>query len=161
MSFSILEGKVLDMVAAGKSPRQIAVALGIDPTEAVRMAYDLLDREIVTDVQQSRKLQIYRLNKMIEPLWARIDAGDADDFKNLTGIVNKLAELQGLDQKHDEEREERMFAYQLAVYSQALSALVKAFQALAPNALENEEAWAEWTAEVLQESQKELTGGQH
>ena len=58
---TLLESAALDMLAEGKTPRAIAETLGISPGEAAKLAYNLLDREIITDVEQRRKLQVYRL----------------------------------------------------------------------------------------------------
>ncbi len=81
---TLLESAALDMLAEGKSPRAIAETLGISPGEAAKLAYNLLDREIITDIEQRRKLQVYRLEKIIEALWQRVmKNADKDDVKNL------------------------------------------------------------------------------
>lgn len=153
---SMLQGMVLDMVAEGKSPRQIAEATGLKPEEAAKMAYDLLDREIVTDADQRRKLQVYRLEKIVEALWARtMQNADRDDVKNLVEVLDKLNTLLALNKEYDSEREARMHQHQLAVYLTALQGLVAAFKALAPDVMTDSE-WAMWTATQLETSKEML-----
>lgn len=154
---SMLQGMVLDMTAEGKSPRQIAETLGIEPAEAAKMAYDLLDREIVTDTESRRKLQVYRLEKIVEALWQRtMQNANRDDVKNLVEVLDKLNTLLALNKEQDAEQNARMHQHQFAVYIAALQALVMAFKALAPNALPDDEAWAAWTAGVLEDAKHTL-----
>lgn len=148
---TMLQGMVLDMTAEGKSPRQIAEALGIEPAEAAKMAYDLLDKEIVTDTESRRKLQVYRLEKIVEALWQRtMQNANRDDVKNLIEVLDKLNTLLALNKEQDSEMNARMHQHQFAVYIAALQALVMAFKQLAPTALPDDEAWASWTADVLE-----------
>jgi hypothetical protein len=154
---TMLEGMVLDMTAEGKSPRQIAETLGIQPAEAAKMAYDLLDREIVTDTEQRRKLQVYRLEKIVEALWARtMQNANRDDVRNLVEVLDKLNTLLALNKEQDEASMARMHQHQFAVYLSALQALIAAFRVLAPNALPDDEAWAQWTVHRLEESRNML-----
>lgn len=154
---SLLDGVVLDMVAEGKSPRQIAQAIGIEPHEAAKMAYDLLDREIVTDTEQRRKLQVYRLEKLVEALWQRtMKNAQKDDVQNLVDILDKLNTLLALNKEQDAEAQARMHGHQLAAYLAALKGLIIAFQMVAPDAMTPEE-WAEWTATHLEKARDEMT----
>lgn len=154
---TMLQGMVLDMTAEGKSPRQIGEALGIEPADAAKMAYDLLDKEIVTDTESRRKLQVYRLEKIVEALWQRtMQNANRDDVKNLVEVLDKLNTLLALNKEQDAEANARMHQHQFAVYVAALSALVTAFKALAPNALPSDEAWSSWTADVLQDAKHVL-----
>ena len=156
MALSLLQGQALDLIAAGKSPRQIAEELGIKPHEAAKMAYDLLDAEIVTDVDQQRKLQVYRLQKLIEAIWERtIENGGVDDVRNVREIMADMNVLLALNKEIDEKAATRMHSYQLAGYMVAIQALVAAFQAIAPNALKEEE-WPVWIAEQLEFAQEKL-----
>jgi len=153
---TMLQGMVLDMTAEGKSPRQIAEALGIDPAEAAKMAYDLLDREIIVDTEQRRKLQVYRLEKIVEALWARtMQNADKDDVRNLVEVLDKLSTLLALNKEQDAELFTKMHQYQFGAYLAALQALVQAFKAIAPD-LMTEEEWAAWTAEQLEKSRNIL-----
>lgn len=157
MSLTLMEGVVLDMVAEGKSPRQISETLGIKPHEAAKMAYDLLDREIVTDTEQRRKLQVYRLEKIVEALWQRVmKNADKDDVRNLIEVLDKLSILLALNKEQDAEMQRRMHQHQLAAYLMALQGLIKAFKILAPT-LMTEEQWADWTAQQLEESREVMT----
>lgn len=156
MALSMLEGQVLDLVAAGKSPRQIADEVGIKPHEASKMAYDLLDREIVTDIEQQRKLQVYRLQKLIEALWSRtIESGNVDDVRNVREIMADMNTLLALNKEIDEKTMTRMHAHQLAGYMIAIQSLVAAFQMIAPNAMPADE-WPAWTAQQLEAAQSQL-----
>lgn len=157
VSLSMMQGVILDMVAEGKSPRQISEVLGISPAEAAQQAYKLLDSEIVTDIEQRRKLQVYRLEKMIEALWARtLRDGDKDDVKNVREIMSDLNVLLALNKEQDAEQMSRMHAHQLAAYMTALMGLVAAFRAIAPT-LMTEDEWATWTADKLEIAQTQMT----
>lgn len=156
MALSILQGQALDLIAAGKSPRQIAQELGIKPTEAAKMAYDLLDGEIVTDVDKQRKLQVYRLQKLIEAIWERtIENGGVDDVRNVREIMADMNVLLALNKEIDEKSAARMHGYQLAGYMVALQGLVAAFKAIAPTALKEDE-WPVWIAEQLEVAQEAM-----
>lgn len=149
---TMLQGMVLDYTAEGKTPRQIAEILGISVTDAAKMAYELLDREIVTDTEQRRKLQVYRLEKIVEALWTRVmQNAEKDDVRNLIEVLDKLSILLALNKEHDDEIYTRMHQHQLGVYLMALTGLITAFKALAPT-LMTEEEWAAWTASQLEEA---------
>lgn len=149
---SLLETAALDMLAEGKTARQIGDALGISPGEAAKLAYNLLDREIITDVEQRRKLQVYRLEKITEALWQRVmKNAEKDDVRNLVEVLDKLNVLLGLNKEHDQALEVRMHAHQLEGYLQATMFLLKKFMELAPN-LMTAEQWQAWTAESLEEA---------
>lgn len=153
---TMLQGMVLDMTAEGKSPRQIAEALGVTPAEAAKMAYDLLDREIVTDTEQRRKLQVYRLEKIVEALWGRVmQSAEKDDVRNLVEVLDKLNTLLALNKEHDSEMYRMMHQHQFAVYISALQALIVSFKQLAPQ-LMTEDEWASWTADQLENSKHYL-----
>lgn len=154
---TLLEGTVLDMIAAGKTPRQIGQVLGISPAEASKMAYDLLDKEIITDADQRRRLQVYRLEKIVDALWERtMKHADSDDVKNLVMVLQQLNELLALNKEADAELMQKMYEHQLAVYLHTINALVAAFRALAPNALPTEDAWSEFTLQQIETATKQL-----
>ena len=156
MALNMLEGQVLDLIAAGKSPRQISEDLGIKPHEAAKMAYDLLDKEIVTDIDQQRKLQVYRLQKLIEALWERtIESGNVDDVRNVREIMADMNVLLALNKEVDEQMATRMHSYQLAGYMAALQGLIAAFKIIAPDAMKEDE-WPVWIAERLEEAQEHM-----
>lgn len=101
-ALSLMESAALDLLAEGKTPRQISEVMGISAGEAAKLAYDLLDREIITDVEQRRKLQVYRLEKIIEALWQRVmKNADKDDVKNLVDVLDKLNVLLALNKEND------------------------------------------------------------
>lgn len=154
---SLLEGTVLDMVASGKTPRQIALVLNITPAEASKMAYDLLDREIITDATQRRNLQVYRLEKIVDALWERtMKHADEADVKNLVMVLQQLNELLALNKEADAELMAKMYEHQLAVYMQTINALTMAFRAVAPHAFETDDEWATFTQDALMKAQEQL-----
>lgn len=154
---TLLEGTVLDMIAAGKTPRQIAAVLGVTPAEASKLAYDLLDKEIIVDADQRRRLQVYRLEKIVDALWERtMRHAESDDVKNLVMVLQQLNELLALNKEADAELMQKMYEHQLAVYLQTLNMLVAAFKAVAPNAFETEDEWATFTMTQLEAAQEQL-----
>jgi len=153
---SLLQGVVLDMVASGKTARQIAEAIGTTPTEAAKMAYDLLDSEISTDTDQRRKLQVYRLERMVDALWDRVmKNANKDDVKNLREILSDLNVLLALNKEQDASMTARMHTHQFAVYMSSLLGLIKVFQLLAPT-LMTAEQWSAWTADQLEIAQVQM-----
>lgn len=149
---TLLESAALDMLAEGKSPRAIAETLGISPGEAAKLAYNLLDREIITDIEQRRKLQVYRLEKIIEALWQRVmKNADKDDVKNLVEVLDKLNVLLALNKEQDAALETRMHTHQLEGYLQATMFMIKKFMELAPN-LMTADQWTAWTADSIEEA---------
>jgi hypothetical protein len=149
---SLLETQALDMLAEGKTARQIGDVLGISPGEAAKLAYNLLDREIITDVEQRRKLQVYRLEKIVEALYQRVMKNDEKDYvRNLVDVLDKLNVLLGLNKEYDMQLEVKMHAHQLEGYLQATMFLLKKFMELAPN-LMTAEQWQAWTADSLEEA---------
>lgn len=155
---SVIQGAVLEMLAEGKTPRQISEVMGIPPAEAAKMAYDLLDREINTDIEQRRKLNVYRLERIVEALWQRVMTNaNKDDVKNLVEVLDKLNVLLGLNKEQDAEMMTRMHSHQFAAYMAALTSLLAAFKMLAPKALTTEEEWASWGAVQLTAIQEQMT----
>lgn len=149
---TLLEQEALDLLAEGKTARQIGERLGITAGEAAKLAYNLLDREIVTDVEQRRKLQVYRLEKIIEALWTRVmKNAEKDDVRNLVDVLDKLNVLLALNKESDAAYETRMHAYQLEAYMQVIVRLITGFMAMAPNIM-TQEQWQEWTANKLEEA---------
>lgn len=154
---TLLEGLILDEIAAGRTPREIAAATGITPAEASRMAYELLDREIITDAEQRRKLQVYRLEKLINALWDRtMKQADSDDVKNVVLILQQINELLALNKETEAEHLAKMYEHQSAVYMQTISMLIQAFRAIAPHAFETDAEWAEFTVVSLGKAQEQL-----
>lgn len=146
---SMLDGVILDMVAEGKSPRQIAEATGVTPAEAAKKAYDLLDQEIVTDVDQRRKLQVYRLEKLVSALWERtMKNAEKDDVKNLREILSDMNVLLALNKEVDNEVMLKIQGHQFESYMFALVGLITAFRALAPEIMTPDQ-WEAWSAEQL------------
>lgn len=153
---SMLDGIILDMVAEGKSPRAIAEATGVSPAEAAKKAYDLLDSEIVTDVEQRRKLQVYRLEKMVSALWERtMSRGDKDDVKNVRELLSDLNVLLGLNKEQDAEMLMKMQGHQFEAYMYALVGLITSFRALAPDVMTPDQ-WEAWSADQLRAAKERM-----
>lgn len=147
---TLLEGQALDLLAAGKTPREIGSTLGISPGEAAKLSYNLLDKEIITDVEQRRKLQVYRLEKIISALWDRVQrTGDRDDVRNLTDVIDKLNVLLGLNKEQDAALELKMHQYQLEAYMRVLLQLMEKFMQLAPQLMTPEE-WQTFFSKELE-----------
>lgn len=149
---TLLEGQALDLLAAGKTPREIGSTLGISPGEAAKLSYNLLDKEIINDVEQRRKLQVYRLEKIISALWDRVQrTGDRDDVRNLTDVIDKLNVLLGLNKEQDAALELKMHQYQLERYMMVLMNMMEKFMSLAPQLMTAEE-WQSWFANQIEEA---------
>ncbi len=145
------------MIAAGKTVREIAQATGLSPAEASKYAYDLLDSEVIKDTEQHRNLQLYRLERVLEALWERVQKhADRDDVQNMVKIIQELNTLMGLYKDANDELYERMHQHQFAVYMATLTSLINAFRMLAPDALPTDEEWAAWGAEQLVQAQARL-----
>ncbi len=153
---SLMDGMILDMLAEGKSPRAIAEVVKITPAEAAKRAYELLDKEIITDADSRRKLQVYRLEKIIEALWARtMEHAGQFDVKNLLDTLDKLNILLALNKEQDAQMVERMANHQLAAYMGALMGLIAAFKNLAPQLMTPEE-WAQFAVDQLEIAEKQM-----
>jgi len=159
-AFSIMDGMILDLVAKGRSPRAIAQELGITPAEATKRAYELLDSEIVTDTEQRRKLNVYRLEKVVESLWDRVQReGNKDDVKNMRELLADLSVLQGLNKEQDEQMLLQIQGHQFNAYMSALVGLVNSFRMLAPDLMSPDE-WQAWGAEQLQVAKERMMRGE-
>jgi hypothetical protein len=159
-AFSLMDGMILDMVAGGKTPRDIAAKLGITAQEATKKAYELLDSEIVTDPDQRRKLNVYRLERLVDALWKRTtEAAEKDDIKNLREILNDLSVLQGLNKEQDEAMLMAIQTHQFNAYMGALIGLVNSFRMLAPD-LMTPDQWQAWGAEQLESAKQKMIRGE-
>jgi len=155
-NLSVLQGEILDMVAEGKSPRQIEARLGVPAAQVHRIANELLDKELDLDTDSKRKIQVYRLEKIIESLYQRVmKHADRDDVKNLVEVMDRVNDLLALHKERDAAELLRVTQYQSSLYIGSLKTLVNAFKAIAPNAMSNDE-WDEWTAAQLMIAQSTL-----
>ena len=153
---SVLQGEILDMVAEGKSPRQIEARLGVPAAQVHRMANELLDKELDLDTESKRKIQVYRLEKIIESLYQRVmKHADRDDVKNLVEVMDRVNDLLALHKERDAAELLRVTQYQSSLYIGSLKTLVNAFKMIAPQAMSNDE-WDEWTATQLEIAQATL-----
>lgn len=153
----LLDGMILDEMASGKTPKQIAAVVGISPAEVLKRGNELLSREIVTDKEDMRKLQIYRLNKLISALWDRVmQQADRDDMKNMVEILDRISNLLALNEAAQAEVNEKMFKYQAAMYMMMMQQMVGAFRELAPNALLSDAEWDTWTLQQISAAEEIL-----
>jgi hypothetical protein len=148
-NLSLLQAMILDAVAEGKSPRQIEALTGVPAASVHRMANELLDSELNLDTDSKRKLQVYRLEKIIEALWERVQKhADRDDVRNLIEVMDRVNDLLALHKERDAAELLRVTQYQSALYIGSLRTLVNAFKAIAPNAMSDDE-WDAWTEKQL------------
>ena len=146
----MLQAIILDAVAEGQSPRQIEKLTGVPAAQVHRIANELLDSELNLDTDSKRKLQVYRLEKIIEALWTRVQKhADRDDVKNLIEVMDRVNDLLALHKERDAAELLRVTDYQSALYISSLKTLINAFKAIAPNAM-SEDEWDEWTAKQLE-----------
>lgn len=156
-NLSVLQGIILDMVAEGKSPRQIEAVTGVPAVEVHRIANELLDKELNLDTDSKRKLQVYRLEKIIEALWERVQKHvDRDDVRNLIEVMDRVNDLLALHKERDLSEQLRITEHQKALYIGSLRTLVNAFKAIAPNAM-TEDQWDEWVAKQLEIAKATMT----
>jgi hypothetical protein len=155
-NLSILQGMVLDMVAEGKSPRQIEQVTGVPAAQVHRIANELLDKELNLDTDSKRKIQVYRLEKIIESLYDRVmKHADRDDVKNLIEVMDRVNDLLALHKERDAAELLRVTEHQKALYIGSLRTLVNAFKMIAPQAMTDDE-WDEWTVKQLLIAQQSL-----
>ena len=140
---------VLDMTAEGKTPRQVEQVTGVPAAQVHRMVNELLDSELNVDVDSKRKLQVYRLEKIIESLYSRVmKNADRDDVRNLVEVMDRINSLLALEKERDAEELLRVTQYQKTLYIGSLRTLVNAFKAIAPNAMSPDD-WDSWVADRL------------
>lgn len=153
-NLSVLQGMVLDLVAEGKSPRQIEAVTGVPAAEVHRMANELLDNELNLDTESKRKLQVYRLEKIIEALWQRVQKHvDRDDVRNLIEVMDRVNDLLALHKERDAEAQLRITQYQSALYIASLRTLVQDFKVLVDTgaaASMTDDQWDGWVAQRLE-----------
>lgn len=155
-NLTVLQSKMLDMVAEGKTPRQIEARLGVPASQVHRMTNELLDAELDLDTESKRKLQVFRLEKITEALYPRVMANaDRDDVKNMLEIIDRTNDLLALHKERDTEEIKRVSEHQLALYVASLKQLIVAFKVIAPN-LMTEAEWDQWTVAQLQIAQQML-----
>ena len=148
-NISVLQGLILDSVAEGKSPRQIEALTGVPAAEVHRMANELLDKELNLDTESKRRLQVYRLEKIIEALYDRVmKHADRDDVKNLIEVMDRVNDLLALHKERDAQELMRVTQYQSSLYIASLKQLVNAFKAITPGTMTDDE-WDEWIAVEL------------
>lgn len=155
---SMLQSQVLDLVAQGKTPRQIGELVGIPASEAAKMAYTLLDQEVMTDQVTKRKIQLYRLEKIVDALWEKtLKHTDKDDVRNLTYLLEKINELLGLNQEMDKELALRMTQIQFQQFMQVFALMMQTFREMAKDIPEEE--WIVVESELLDKAQEILESG--
>ena len=148
-NLSLLQAMVLDAVAEGKSPRQIEALTGVPAAQVHRMANELLDTELNLDTDSKRKLQVYRLEKIVEALYDRVRKhADRDDVKNLVEVMDRINDLLALHKERDAAELLRVTEHQSALYIGSLKTLINAFKAIAPKTMTDEE-WDVWAIDQI------------
>jgi hypothetical protein len=159
-NLSVLQGMILDMVAEGKSPRQIEAVTGVPAAQVHRIANELLDKELNLDTDSKRKLQVYRLEKIIEALWDRVQKHvDRDDVRNLVEVMDRVNDLLALHKERDAEELLRVTQYQSALYIASLKTLIADFRVLTDSgsaASMTDDQWDSWVAQRLELAQATL-----
>jgi len=160
VQLSVLQGMILDMVAEGKTPRQIESVLGVPAAEVHRMANELLDSELNLDTESKRKLQVYRLEKIIEALWERVQKHvDRDDVRNLIEVMDRVNDLLALHKERDAQELLRVTQYQSALYIASLKSLVQDFKVLIDSGAASgmtDDQWDDWMAKRLEIARQTL-----
>lgn len=153
-NLSVLQGMILDMVAEGKSPRQIESVTGVPAAQVHRIANELLDKELNLDTDSKRKLQVYRLEKIIEALWERVQKHvDRDDVRNLIEVMDRVNDLLALHKERDAQELMRITQYQSALYVASLKTLIADFRALTDSGAASkmtDDQWDSWVAQRLE-----------
>lgn len=153
---SLLQGMVLDGLAEGKTPRQLEALTGVPAAQVYKLGLELLETEVLLDTESKRKLQLYRLEKIIEALWQRVQANaDRDDVKNLIEVMDRVSALLALNKQAETDEVLRISQHQAFIYISSLRVLVNEFKALAPNIM-SEDQWDSWVADKLVIAQKQI-----
>lgn len=97
--------KALDLRKAGMSYRQMAGHLGVSPSMAHRyvlQALEMLDSDAKDKADLIRKLELERLDRMLEGFWDKASDGGYYEAKRVLEIMERRARLLGLDapEKH-------------------------------------------------------------
>lgn len=153
---SLLQGMVLDGLAEGKTPRQLEALTGVPAAQVYKLGLELLETEVLLDTESKRKLQLYRLEKIIEALWQRVQANaDRDDVKNLIEVMDRVSALLALNKQAETDEVLRISQHQAFIYISSLRVLVNEFKALAPGIM-SEDQWDSWVADKLVIAQKQI-----
>jgi hypothetical protein len=153
---SLLQGMVLDGLAEGKTPRQLEALTGVPAAQVYKLGLELLETEVLLDTESKRKLQLYRLEKIIEALWQRVQANaDRDDVKNLIEVMDRVSALLALNKQAETDEVLRISQHQAFIYISSLRVLVNEFKALAPGIM-SEDQWDTWVADKLVIAQKQI-----
>lgn len=157
-ALSILQSVILDGLAEGKSPRQLEAITGVPAAQVYKVGLELLESEVLMDTDSKRKLQLYRLEKIIEALWTRVQQhADRDDVKNLIEVMDRVSALLALNKEVEANEIVRATQYQSALYINSLRTLMDSFKAMLPGKMTDEQ-WDEWAGIQLEAAKKQIAG---
>lgn len=161
VQMSVLHAKLLDLVAEGKTPRDVEQITGIPAAEVHRIADQLLRTQLNLDTEAKRALQVYRLEKIIESLWSRVQQhADRDDVRNLIEVMDRINDLLALHKEREAEELQRVTQHQSALYISSLRRLLRdiAMMDVPTFTAMTGDDWDEWAAKILEQAKEDLTG---
>lgn len=111
------EHDVLKLVFDGLDFAQIAEKVGYANAEVAKKTYDrVIQRHLIVDTEQAVRVQIARLDRMLQRLEKRMAAGDLGAFDRAIKIEERRAKLLGLDAAEKREYEHRVDGQVALVY---------------------------------------------
>src|SRR5690625_1280359 len=148
---------ILKLAASGKTTRAIASEVHLSEQEIREKLNHLLDVEVNTDIEFKRKLQVFRLEQIINALWDRVmSIAERDDVKNLILTLEKLDTLLALNKENDLRLQLQIKEFQSQIYLASLQHIMENFKALAPDIM-SEHEWAAWTIEQLRDASNKMS----
>ena len=155
-ALSMLQSVILDGLAAGQTPRQLELVTGVPAAQVYKVGLELLESEVLMDTDSKRKLQLYRLEKIIEALWTRVQQhADRDDVKNLIEVMDRVSALLALNKEVEANEIVRATQYQSALYINSLRTLLESFKQMLPGKMTDEQ-WEAWAATQLESAKKQI-----
>lgn len=88
---------VLEMRKSGASYRQIAEYLGVSEYQVSSYLDTALRQLIAEDVESVRKIELGRLDTMLQGIWSRAIKGELPAVDRALHIMKRRAEIMGLD----------------------------------------------------------------
>jgi hypothetical protein len=144
---------ILDDRIRGRSYAEIELKHGIPAIEAMAMVREALESTTMRDPIEMRGIVMLRTEKIIEHLWAGLEAGSFKHGEAIIKALERLSELLDLNQetiRHEftvisDEETLQLFAVMKLAFAQ-LQQKVNALP-LTDAAVQALEAWPEWVAE--------------
>lgn len=156
---SVLDKEVLERRKKGDDYYKIASDLGISPEDVPEISKRALDTLVNVDPEENRKLQMYRLESLMNQLWAWVDAG-LDEMgtksSNIIRVLERIESLLGLAQKEDEAKMLRITQYQADIYLSIIGRLINSFKEVSPDTFKSDEEWQKFTVLTVSDAQKTI-----